>query len=150
MQTDAPIEKNRLLKSLNGILPDSVVVKTLDEADKDFHARYHARLRHYAYYINVKPSALLRRYQWHVYPEPDFERMNAAARTLIGTHNFSVFCKTASSTINRECHITKAGWLRGSPWPIDSAGGHKESSGSWVFRINADRLKEFKAFVATL
>jgi len=152
MQTDQPVDIERLLNSLNGILPWSVVIKNIKEVDSGFHARYDARLRYYAYYITVQPAALLRRYQWHVRPEPDFDRMNEAARALIGTHNFSAFCKTASSTINRECKVTLASWTPGSPWLIDSSLSHNESSGSWVFRINADRFLHgmVRAIVGTL
>lgn len=140
MRTDKPIDVERLQNSLNGILPGSVVIKALDAVDDGFHARYDARLRSYAYYVTVRPSALFRRYQWHIRRTPDFSRMNEAARALIGRHDFSAFCKTASGTINRECHVTQADWLPGSPWPIGSSVDRDESSGSWVFFIKADRF----------
>ncbi len=118
----------RLKASLNGLLPGSVGIIELSRADKDFHARYDARERTYHYYLTTENHPLTRQYRTFVRPAPDFEKMNAAAKFLLGAHNFSVFCKTKSETKNRNCNVQEAIWTK------------ETYRGDWFFRIVADRF----------
>ncbi|MBI4786792.1 MAG: tRNA pseudouridine(38-40) synthase TruA [Chloroflexi bacterium] len=82
-----------LQRALNAVLPTDIAVRSLVEVGKDFSARYSARSRAYRYTILNQPvrSPLLRRYALFV-PEPlDADAMDAAARCLIGTHDFGAF-----------------------------------------------------------
>jgi tRNA pseudouridine38-40 synthase len=77
----------------NTELPEDVRVLWAREVDASFHARYSAIARYYRYLILNRPmkSALRRRQAtWH-YPPLDLEPMRAAARYLIGEHDFSSF-----------------------------------------------------------
>ncbi len=139
-RAETPLDTYRLLRSLNGLLPDTIAVKTLDRAEDSFHARYDARLRRYRYYIGTRPFALERNRRVLVLPEPDFDVMNTAAGYLLGRHDFSAFCRTRSETINRVCDIRRACW----------AMEHEPSE--WVFEISADRFLHgmVRAVVGTL
>ncbi len=138
--TDLDFEPFRLQGSLNGVLPSSIAVRDLAPASESFHARFDARSRRYAYYVTTEPRALDRAWRVPIRPIPDFDRMNEAARTLLGTHDFDAFCRTASETENRTCTVVRAVWVpEGRP-------------GDWRFDIEADRFLHgmVRAIVGTL
>ncbi len=139
-RTDAPVDPCRLCNALNGLLPRSIAVLTLDAAPDGFHARYDARRRRYRYYTAVFPRPLERRHRLMVRPAPDYGRMNQAAVALVGTHDFSTFCRTRSETKNRTCTVYTARWVA-EPRP-----------GDWYFEIEADRFLHgmVRAIVGTL
>jgi len=110
---DKDIDEVRLLASVNGILPNSIAVRKIVQAEDSFHARYDARKRRYRYRICSIPIAIGRQYYWYVTPEPDIIAMNQAADHFLGEHNFSTFCRANSETKNRVCSVYEAGWHEG-------------------------------------
>jgi tRNA pseudouridine38-40 synthase len=81
------------LRGTNSNLPDSVALLWTGEVAADFHARFSATGREYRYVIlnrPVRPTHLSRRVT-HEYRVLDVARMQAAARHLVGTHDFSSF-----------------------------------------------------------
>jgi tRNA pseudouridine38-40 synthase len=77
----------------NHYLPDDVRILWAQPAVADFHARYSAVARFYRYLILNRPmrSALLRQQvTWYATPL-DAEKMQLAAQTLCGNHDFSSF-----------------------------------------------------------
>jgi len=82
--------------ALNHILPPSIRVLEVSEAPDDFHARKSARAKTYRYriYRGTICPPFLARYVWH-YPYPlDEEAMTAAARVVVGEHDFTSFAAT--------------------------------------------------------
>jgi tRNA pseudouridine38-40 synthase len=86
----APAE---LQRALNALLPAAVRVVALDEVSEDFHARYSARAKRYAYRIAASEvlSPFERRYAWHVTHALDRPAMARALGLLVGTHDFAAF-----------------------------------------------------------
>ena len=84
-----------LWRALNANLPDTIAVRSLDEAPRGFHPRYDARSRTYEYTLYVAPvrHPLLGRYAWHVPASAplDLQAMGRAAGSLIGVHDFATF-----------------------------------------------------------
>ena len=82
-----------LVRGLNSLLPDDVVVRRAVEAPGDFHARYDAARKTYAYQLHnhAVPSLPCAQYAWHVPPRLDVPAMQAAAQLLLGRHDFSAF-----------------------------------------------------------
>src|SRR4030095_10464590 len=71
-----------LVRGANSLLPSDIVVRQAEEVSRDFHARYSARRKTYAYIVHnhTIPSALRAPYAWHV-PQPlALPAMRAAAR----------------------------------------------------------------------
>jgi tRNA pseudouridine38-40 synthase len=94
--TESDFTTARLLSGLNGCLPDDVVVTAISEAPEDFHARFSALSRRYCYHITTVPTAVLRRFAYHIHHELDAGRMRDAGRHLVGEHDFTSFTALAN------------------------------------------------------
>jgi tRNA pseudouridine38-40 synthase len=87
-------EAGKVRDALNHYLrPDPVAVIDAAMAGEDFHARFSATARHYLFRIlnRRSPPALDAGRVWHVSPRLDAEAMDAAARFLVGQHDFTTF-----------------------------------------------------------
>ena len=99
-------KEERLLRALNSLLPDSVVVKGAWLAPDDFHALFSARRKTYIYRIWNHPirSALWRKRALWV-PKPlDLDYLNQLAQGILGEKDFKSFQTSGTpvkSTIRR-------------------------------------------------
>jgi len=141
MTFEGEIDLYRVLGSLRGLLPSSIAVRSIEPVRDDFHARFDARSRQYRYRLGSIPFAIDEAIRWFLRPAPDLDRMNEAARLLMGTHDFNSFCRTQSETENRVCTIERAEWV-----PVADATGKMD------FVIRADRFLHgmVRAIVGTL
>ena len=88
----------RVMSGLNHHLrPQPICVVEASEALPGFNARFDATARHYLYRILNRraPPALERGRIWHVAKPLDAERMQAAAETLVGKHDFTSYRDSA-------------------------------------------------------
>ena len=84
----------RLSEGLNALLhPHPVAIVGAERVADDFDARHSAVARHYLYRIVNRraPLTFERGSAWRVKPRLDAEAMHAAARVLLGRHDFSTF-----------------------------------------------------------
>lgn len=83
----------RALRSVNALLPDDVVLWTLEHAAPAFDPRHDAVQRAYRYRIwNAEVrSPFERRRAWHVREPLDVAAMAEAAAVLVGEHDFASF-----------------------------------------------------------
>lgn len=87
------IEEMQYRSEINQRLPEDIRVLSVELMKNGFHARKKAYGKHYEYTIDTrkKPCVFTRKYAYH-YPEQiDVTRMRAAARVLIGKHDFAAF-----------------------------------------------------------
>jgi tRNA pseudouridine38-40 synthase len=104
----ASLSPQALQRGLNSLLPRDVVVHQALVVVDDFHARFSALGKVYAYRILNRPTrAPLRlRYVWHL-PHPlDVPAMAAAAAPLVGRHDFASFQATGSDVHTTERTVT--------------------------------------------
>ncbi len=113
-------------RALNAQLPSDVSVREAAEAQADFHPRYWARGRAYVYTVYQGPqrAALRDRYAWHVAETLDAAALAAAARHLIGRHDFATFGTDPDEGTNTVRTVQRAEWVN------DDA--------TWRFHIQAD------------
>ena len=85
-----PSPKN-LQFAFNDLLPADINVLRVAEAPANFHARHDAVARYYIYQIATRRTAFGKPYVWWIKDTLDTAKMAAAARTLVGRHDFSSF-----------------------------------------------------------
>lgn len=90
-----PVKK--LALALNAWLPEDIRVVSAVRARRDFHARFDASGKQYRYQVwnHAVMNPLVRHTAWHVPQSLRLDWMRAAARVLLGTHDFQSF--TAST-----------------------------------------------------
>ncbi len=153
---DAPeeVDRKQLCHKLNAILPNSIVIHSIEAASDVFHARFDANKREYTYFLHRVKDPFLRKHSYfYAYPELDFGLMNEAAKLLLGRHDFSCFEKAGADNKTSICTVSEAFWQGYCPdpaaWePIDENGNARY----WKFHISADRFLRnmVRAIVGTL
>lgn len=114
---DSPlsIPVDRYKKALNVQLPRDIRVVTVEEVAADFHARYGVSGKRYRYIWNCaeEQSPFRRHYTVETNGvKPNIEKMQAAAQSIIGTHDFSCFCAANTSVVDkvRTVHALNFSW----------------------------------------
>ena len=120
-----PERVQRRLQSL--FKGSAIVVKSVTEAPSGFDARYSPLFRRYEYRVSDAASVRdprTRHYTFSVAEELDMDRMNAAAKSILGLHDWTTYCKPREgATRVRELQIFR--------W-------HREPDGTLVAEIQAD------------
>jgi tRNA pseudouridine38-40 synthase len=104
---------------LNGIVPPDVRVTNVEMVPERFHARYDATWREYRYTIwngEVQPP-LLRGTTWHRRSPLDVAAMQAAARALIGEHDFAAFAGARKGLPQTEANTVRT--MRSAEWTAE-------------------------------
>jgi tRNA pseudouridine38-40 synthase len=84
----------RLMEGLNALLrPDPIAILDCRAVAGDWHARFSCVARHYEYRIITRraPLTLARGLAWRIPTPLDLDAMAAAARMLLGRHDFTTF-----------------------------------------------------------
>jgi tRNA pseudouridine38-40 synthase len=125
-KTTSELNKNSIINGLNGLLPDDIVVKKIEEVDLNFNSRYSAKSRLYKYRIHLGRTAILRKYVWEVLYSLNLENILEATKKIEGEHDFSSFCVAESTKDNNACRVFSAIW--------------EKSEDELIFKIEADRF----------
>lgn len=131
-------ETGKLLRGLNSLLPDGIRVWRVAQVDSEFHARYGASERRYAYRVLKRSSTFLGRFGWSVPFLFDPDLAQSASKHLLGSHNFRAFSTRPGDEDSTMCE------LRNIIWNEDAFG--------WVIEIVADRFlrRMVRTIVGTL
>ncbi len=104
--TESSIPAEKFMYAINSLLPDDVTVVESKEVDRDFHPRHCRSVKTYEYriYTSRINNPLKRRFAYRFPTELDVEKMDEAAKYLIGEHDFKSFCcvRTQAETTIRE------------------------------------------------
>ncbi len=116
LDCDEKFPESAFLRGLDAFLPPDISVKAAREVPPDFHARYNARGKTYAYYIlnSERRDPFLSRYVWRIERELDLESMNAFCKEIVGRHDFYAFSssgRTVEDTVRTvsECYTVREG-----------------------------------------
>lgn len=117
---DSPVERDERAWVLgtNTNMPDDIAIQWAKRVPDSFHARFSALERRYRYLIYshpVKPGLMPQGVTW-TYKTMDIERMQEAARYLVGSHDFTSYravgCQAHSPVRDvRQLDIYQAGKL---------------------------------------
>lgn len=115
VDTRMPAEK--IAYALNTRLPEDIRVVRSSEAAPDFHPRYAECVKTYEYKIwNAEfPDPTVRLYSHFEYRHLDAERMNEAARFLVGEHDFTSFCSAGAQVQSKVRTVYSAEVWRDGP-----------------------------------
>ena len=128
----------RLIHSLNAILPPDIAIYSIAPVHDDAHARFDATNRTYKYFAVARKDPFRYPLSWRCPPDLDFELMNQAAARLLDYTDFTSFSKLHTDVKTNNCQITHAQWT--------------QEGDQWVFTITADRFLRnmVRAIVGTL
>ncbi len=91
---DIEMDLDKLLYSMNSMLPSDIYVKTVQRVSENFHARYATTGKEYVYLINMGDyNPLERKYVYQHKNKLDVVEMQRAMKYLEGTHSFKAFTK---------------------------------------------------------
>jgi len=109
-QSSTKIPSEALLKGLNCLLSDTIVIKECKIMDNAFHARFSALNKTYRYNIlNRKlPLSIGRQYSWHINKKLDIQAMNQACTYIVGKKDFKSFESSGSPRNNTVRDVTQA------------------------------------------
>ncbi len=99
IETTVPLCK--LPRAMNNFLPDDISVISARAVEDDFHPRYDVAYKEYVYliYDRRERDPFLSGRVWHIphrFDDDAIERMNEAATSLIGKHDFASFMAAGS------------------------------------------------------
>jgi len=116
-KTESVLDTHALLKGTNSLLPSDILIKSIEEAPEDFHARFSAKSRIYEYRIwnASQPSVFFRRYSWWVQSPLDIEVMRRAALCLIGRRDFSSFQGADHEKVSPEREVKEVAFRHEGP-----------------------------------
>jgi tRNA pseudouridine38-40 synthase len=131
--TSAPdVDPNRLLRSLNALLPEDVAVLGVSPAAPDFVAR-RARSRTYQYrlWLSAARPVRDRAFVWPVRGPVDLEVLARAAALLPGRRDFGALTPSVDEYHSCVRDVFEARWAAAEPAPGVPPGAE------WVFTIRA-------------
>jgi len=98
-KTNSNIPTDKFAIAINSKLKKSIVIKSAEEVDERFHARYNCVRKKYRYVINNSKngSAIYRGLEYHIPVKLDVEKMEAAAKFFEGEHDFKGFKATGGN-----------------------------------------------------
>ncbi|MFM9018244.1 MAG: tRNA pseudouridine(38-40) synthase TruA [Actinomycetota bacterium] len=108
-------DAQRLMRSLNGLLPDDVAVRAALQAPGGFAARADALSRAYDYRILTGPPSPLRRDRTlrHTGPPLDRAALDACAAAAVGQHDFTAFTPTETQHVFFDRTVLECTWREG-------------------------------------
>ncbi|HBK27714.1 MAG TPA: tRNA pseudouridine(38-40) synthase TruA [Dialister sp.] len=91
--TESSIPGDRFMHAMNVLLPPDIRVRQSRDMDEDFSVRRGNFGKTYGYLLteNRQASPFLKRYIWRTGKKLDLQKMEAVARVLEGTHDFTSF-----------------------------------------------------------
>jgi tRNA pseudouridine38-40 synthase len=111
---DTELPPTTLLRGLNGLLTEDIIIKACSLMPDSFHARYDVKSKTYIYKIlnQTLPIAIYRQYAWHIKKKLDLEAMRSAMSCIRGTHDFKAFEGAGSPRSDSIRSIKKAALIK--------------------------------------
>jgi tRNA pseudouridine38-40 synthase len=95
-RTDLKLDPIRLCEAWNNRLPNSILVRSVENVFDDFHIFADVVQKTYWYHLfYARPLPFVARYGflWKFIDKVDFEKFDCALQYFVGTHDFRSFCK---------------------------------------------------------
>ncbi len=122
-RTESVLSLLAIRRGGNSLLPADIVIREAEEAGPDFHARFQATSRRYAYRMTRARKAIGRQYAWHISAGLDLQAMKEADAGVQGRHDFTSFCSAEAHHSNPVCTVLHTNWTEcedGLLWEIEA------------------------------
>jgi len=98
--TDGTIPADRIVRAINALLPEDIVVRAALDVARDFSALHSSCQKEYIYCIQQGETTnpFQQRYSWHIRRKLNVEAMQEAIQLLLGEHDFSAFKAAGGNT----------------------------------------------------
>lgn len=135
---EAITDYEKMIRSLNALLPPDIAVKNIFKVSEDAHARFDATLRTYQYYIHFQKNPFKTDSSWLLRDELDISAMNKAAKIIFEYQDFGAFCKANADNFTNLCEVSQSEW--------------EEQENGIIYHISANRFLRnmVRAIVGTL
>ena len=110
LSTHRSVHLDEVRKSLNGMLPPDVAIRSASEVDEEFNARFSATSREYFYDIVYGDRAIGRAYAWSRRDRLSTTALRAASQHIVGEQDFTSFCVAAHERESRVCDVQVCDW----------------------------------------
>ena len=99
------------IHKLNTVLPNDIVINSIEEVLENKHARFDAISRSYEYRILIGRDPFLLETTWQIHQKQiQVEKMNEAAEIFFQYQDFESFSKVKTDVKTYNCTIMKAHW----------------------------------------
>lgn len=107
--TDKPVDPEAMRGSLNALCRPHIVIAEVRPVSDTFDARFSCIGRAYRYRVLNRrlPDPFRREYTWRVVDPLDRDLMQAAGELLLGTHDFTSFCRRQYVSYPGETRVEK-------------------------------------------
>ena len=105
------ILSDQYVYKFNSVLPNDIIINSIEKVSENVHARFDAISRSYEYRILLKKNAFLLDTTWQLHQKKiDIDKMNTAAKLLYEYQDFESFSKVKTDVKSFNCKIMKAKW----------------------------------------
>jgi len=101
-----------LVHRLNSFLPKDIAVYKVHPMQNEAHARFDATDRTYHYFVQIGKNPFNFDSTWQIRHELNMDKMNEAAKLLLGKQDFSSFAKLHTDVKTHICDVKFAQWER--------------------------------------
>ncbi len=97
------LNSRKIMGYTNSLLPQDIRVVGIDVANEDFHARFSAKEKTYEYYFYISQESIpwYERIATCAGHNLDIDAMKKACKFFLGKHDFSAFCASNTSVVDK-------------------------------------------------
>ncbi|BDC99722.1 tRNA pseudouridine(38-40) synthase TruA [Persicobacter psychrovividus] len=104
------LDCEKYVYKFNALLPFDISIMRMFPVDDQTHARFDATTRSYEYHLHLSRDPFLQELSYFHKEPVNVERMNEAAKLLLGRKDFQCFSKVKTDVNNYFCEIFHAQW----------------------------------------
>lgn len=123
---ESDFNPQKLIRGVNSATNRDIFIKSIEEVDQIFHARFDATTRSYQYTVLKYPSPIHSENGWFPGYSLDLNTLIQCSELLIGEHDFDGFSKFNEENYTTLCTVVKSNW--------------SEHENSFMFEIEANRF----------
>ena len=108
------MKTGQIKDAINSVISKDIYINNCTFENADFDSRYSAKSRQYIYKITSKYNPFIRNYFWYMNYQIDLKKINECSDIILGSHDFQLFCKSASKQENNRCIVNESSWNIGN------------------------------------